>query len=179
MTLPMEKATYRAKAVNVTFGQSDSEKASRFVAIGMEVVDDDNFAGETLTWLGYFTEKTTARTIESVQHMGFKGDDLAQLEDIGLEQCVELLPTVVEIVCDPDEYNGEWTLKIQWINRMGAGRFKAKKPLVGSELKAFAAQLKGAFKNARGPSKPAGNGASSQHPNAPTSKRANDDDLPF
>jgi hypothetical protein len=163
MTLPMEKITLRAKAINTTTGES--EKGSRFVAVGMEIVDDENFAGETITWLGYLTEKTTARTVESLQHMGYQGDDLGQFEDAGADACAELLPIVVDLVCEPEEYEGKWTLKVQWVNRSGGGRFKAKKPLVGGELKAFAAQLKGAFKNARGPKN--GAPAAAAHPNAP------------
>jgi hypothetical protein len=149
MTLPMEKITLRAKAISTSLGVADNEKASTFIAVGFEAVEE--YAGETITWLGYFTEKTTARTIESLQHMGFQGDDLVQLEDAGADACLELLPAVVDLVCEPEEYDGKWTLKVQWVNRSGGGRFKAKKPLVGGELKAFAAQLKGSFRNARGP----------------------------
>lgn len=178
MSLPLEKLTLRAKAVNAGFGVSDNERATKYAAIGMEIVDDENYAGETITYLGYFTEKTTARTLESLQHMGFTSDDLMLLEDIGAEKCAELLPTVVEIVCEPEEYDGKWTLKVKWVNRAGAGRFKAKQPLVGADLKAFAAQMKGALRNARGGAKPAGNGASkqTQTPSAPASPT---DDIPF
>lgn len=178
--LPLEKATYRAKAVNSGFGVTP-EKGTNFIAIGFEVVDDERFAGErTDAWLGYFSGKATERTIESLQHMGFSGDDLSLLEDLDEKGCAELLPNVVEIVCEPEEYDGQWRLRVQWVNRPGAGRFVAKQPLKGSELKAFAAQMKGALRNARGPQKSngtSGGGArtTQPHPNAP----GNRDDVPF
>lgn len=180
MALPLEKLTLRAKAINAGFGITEAKgdkPPSRFAAIGFEIVDDETYNGETITALMYFTEKTSARTIESIQHMGFQGDDLSLLEDIGPEKCAELLPSVVEIVCEPEEYDGNWTLKVRWVNRVGAGRFKAKQPLVGAELKAFAAQMKGALRNARGGA-PKQNGSAPKttpHPNAPGST----DDIPF
>lgn len=174
MTLPLEKATYRAKAVNASFGTTP-EKGTNFVAVGFEIVDHEQYAGErTDAWMGYFSGKATERTIESLQHMGFDSDDLSLLEDVTEASCAELLPNVVEIVCEPEEYDGNWRLRVQWVNRPGSGRFVAKQPLQGSALKAFAAQMKGALRNARGP----GNGAkkpTQPHPNAP----GNPDDIPF
>ncbi len=178
--LPLEKATYRARAVAAGFGISSN--GGNQIAVTFEIVDSDQFNGETIAWLGHFTEKTTARTIESLQHAGFESDDLSLLEDAGQQQCAELLPNVVDIVCEPEEYDAKWQLKVRWVNRAGGGRFAFKEPLTGAGLKAFAAQMKGAMKNARGPqSKPSGgsrpsNGASSKptHPNAP-----GNDDIPF
>jgi len=178
MSLPQEKATYRAKAVNTGFGVSDNENATKYIAVGFEVLDE-GFAGETITALLYFTDKTTARTIESLQHMGFNSDDLAVLEDLDRDGCAQHLPAEVDIVCDVEEYKGEWQLKVKWVNRVGAGRFKAKQPLVGNDLKAFAAQMKGALRNARSAPpqrKPNGGSTQARHPNAPSPK---DDDLPF
>jgi hypothetical protein len=167
----MEKATYRAKAVNTSFGVTP-EKGTNFVAIGFEIVDHEQYAGErTDAWMGYFSGRATERTIESLQHLGFTSDDLSLLEEVGEGQCAELLPNVVEIVCEPEEYDGNWRLRVQWVNRPGSGRFVAKQPLQGSALKAFAAQMKGALRNARGPQQKQSNGSGSRsaapHPNAP------------
>lgn len=184
MSLPMEKLTLNAKAISAGFGTSENENATKFVAIGFEVVDEQ-FAGETITWFGYFTEKTTARTLESLQHMGFASDDLMLLEDIDAARCAEVLPNVVQIVCEPEEYQGEWTLKVRWVNRSGAGKFKAKQPLVGNDLKAFAAQMKGALRNARGAAgaRPASTPAQSRAATAGWSGNSagggSKDDIPF
>ena len=175
MTLPTEKATYRARAIAAAFGISS--KGTNQIAITCEIVDHEQFAGETIAWLGHFTDKTTARTIESLQHMGFASDDLSLLEDVSGQEAADLLPNVVEIVCEPEEYDGQWQLKVRWVNRPGGGRFAFKEPLQGAALKTFAAQMKGALRNARGaaPSKPANGGSRSAHPNAPS----NDSDIPF
>ncbi len=188
MSLPLEKATYRAIAINTALDRS-SQKNTKFVAVNFQIVDDDNYAGETpQAWKGYFTEKTEARTVESLQHMGYEGDNMEDFANLDREGCARLLPSVVEIVCEPESFVGDdgnerTVVKVQWVNRVGGGRFKAANPLEGGELKAFAAQMKSVFRNAKGP-KPAGpkppasNGQRTQQqtPNAPG---VADDDIPF
>lgn len=179
MSLPMEKAAYSAKAIGASFGMTDDKKPQ--LAIQFEVVDEQ-FAGESIAAILYFTEKAVDRTLESLVHLGFASDDLELLADIGRDQAAELLPNVVEIVCEPEEYDGAWRLKLRWINRSGGGKFAFKNKLEGGDLKSFAAQMRGALKNARGPQarKPAaakagGSRPSQPHPNAP----GNSDDIPF
>jgi hypothetical protein len=194
MSLPLEKATYRAIAIATTLDRS-KEKKTPFVAVNFEIVDDENYAGETTqAWKGFFTDKTSERTVESLQHMGYQGENMEDFVSLDREGCQRLLPNTVEIVCDPESYTDEqgnerWALRVQWVNRVGGGRFKASNPLEGGELKAFAAQMKSVFRNARGGSRPASssgntqrslppsNGARGQqpHPNAPGSDR---DDVP-
>lgn len=177
MSLPMEEITVRAKAIGAGFGKS--ENGNTQLAIQCEVVDHEQFSGETIAAVLHFTPKTEARSIESIQHFGFAGDDLATLEDIGPGQAAELLPNVVELVCAPEEWDGSWRLKVKWVNRPVGGRFVFKEPVKGAELKSFAAQMKSALKNARGGAvKPNGGTskpATGAHPNAP----GNRDDIPF
>lgn len=187
MSLPIQDLTIRVRAVAAGLGQSDNEKGTRFVHVTGSVVDDEQYTGEQITAVLFFTEKTQARSIESLMHFGFTSDDLGVLEDADEAKCAELLPEVVEFVCAPEEYQGEWTLKVKWVNKPGRGKFAPKKKLEGSDLKAFAAQMKGALRNARGAggsrpsSPPRSNGASSKrtepHPNAPIP--ADDDGIPF
>ncbi len=150
MSLPMQEITVRVRAVAAGLGESDNEKRTKFVYVTGSVVDDENYTGEQITAMLYFTEKTSARSIESLMHFGFASDDLSLLEDADANKCAELLPETVEFVCAPEEYNGERTLKVKWVNKPGRGKFAPKKKLEGSDLKAFAAQMKGALKNARG-----------------------------
>lgn len=171
MTLPIEKAKYHAKAIACSFGIA--EKGTHQVGVTVEIVEGD-FAQHTITWLGYFTDGTSARTIESLQHMGWKGDDLSELEDLDAEACARLLPEPIEIVCEPDTYNNETRLKVRWVNRIGAGRFGFKQPLAGAALKGFAAQMKAQIRGMRGPQN-SKSAPTTRHPNAPGS----DDDLPF
>lgn len=178
MTLPMEKFTYRAHAVASDLGFTKEDKPQVSITFSIE---NEGFVGETITWIGHFTDKTAPRTAESLLHCGFLSDDLEQLAEIeDPERAAQLLPNPVDIVCEPEEYDGEWQLKVRWVNRAGAGRFSFKKPMRGSDLKAFSAQMKNTLRNARGgaaPSRPA-NGTSSRpsHPNAPGNGQ---DDIPF
>jgi hypothetical protein len=191
MSLPLERATYRAIAVATTLGLSN-QKGTKYIAVNFEIVDHEHYTGEiTPAWMGYFTDKSEARTVESLQHMGYEGDDLSDFADLDRDGCARLLPTPVELVCEPESYTDEQgnttdRLRIQWVNRVGGGRFKAEKPLEGSELKAFSAQMKSVFRNTRGPKqatpqRPSNGGAggyrsSSAHPNAPGN---GNDDVPF
>lgn len=193
MSLPLTKATYQARAIGCGFGTAQS--GNHQIAVQLEIIEDSAELannGERIAWLGHFTDKTTDRTVESLQHLGWKGDDLGELEELDAEACARLLPDVVEIVCEPEEYEGTWRLRVKWINKVGGGRFAFKEPLTGSALKAFAAQMRGTIRNAQqgggAPRKttapaaaPARNGGGSgyrstaPHPNAP----GNDDDIPF
>lgn len=180
MSLPMEKATYRARAVGAGFGIS--EKETHQLAITFALVDEhDAPTSEQITWIGHFTstvdkkgKSVAQRTIDSLLYMGFESDDLTLLEEPSEDDIMKMLPNVVEIVCEPEIYNDVETLKVRWVNRPGAGRFAFKKPLKGAELKSFAAQMRGTLKNARGgaPSRPV---SQPRHPNAPK----DDSDLPF
>lgn len=144
--LPMQQATYRARAAGVGFGTSS--KGNTQIGVTMEVTEGE-FAGLQITWIGHFTDKTSARTIESLQHMGWQGDDLAELDALDAAGCQRLLAQEVEIVCKPEEYNGEWSLRVQWVNAIGGGRFTFKEPVTGSGLKAFAAQMKATVRSVK------------------------------
>lgn len=170
--LPMQKAKYRARAVGVKFGQSSNNNTQ--IAVTVEVVDHDEYTGEETTWIGHFTDKTTERTIESLRHMGWQGDELAELEDADAVRCAELLPETIIVVVEPEVYEGKERLKAQWINKIGGG-FAFKEPLAGADLKSFSAQMRAQVKAVR-PSARSANGSrsSDRHPNAPE-----DDGLPF
>jgi hypothetical protein len=169
MSLPLIKAKYLARAVACSFGTSS--KGNHQIAVTFEILDHDEFAGQEITWLGSFTDKTTERTIESLQHMGWQGDDLADLDGLDVNTSARTLPDSVEIVCEPDTYEGETNLKVRWVNKPGAGRFAFKEPLTGQGLKAFAAQMRGAVRGAKAgsgrPSSSSNGSKQAPHPNAP------------
>jgi hypothetical protein len=193
--LPLVNAKYLAKAVFCSFGISENNNNQ--MAIAFEIVEPAEHAGETISWLGFFTDKTTERTIESLQHLGWKGDDLCELEELDDVACARVLPEQVSIVCEPEEYNGNMRLRVKWVNKPGAGRLTFRQPLTGQGLKAFAAQMRGTIRAAQQsggaprqppaqqrqaqpqwsqpqPQQPNGGRAQQRHPNAPP-----DDDIPF
>lgn len=190
MTLPMIKATYRAIATStpITFGHASTGNAQiavEFDILGTnEETGEEASTGETITWIGTFSDNTTMRTLESLLHCGWQGEDPAELND---KPASSELPTVVELVCEPDEWDGKVSLKVQWVNKPGRGRFAFKKTMSEADLRAFGAQLRASVKSLRAaggaPRAPrqqstpprSGGYSKSPHPNAPR----NDDDIPF
>ncbi len=188
MSLPMTKSNYTARACGAASISRPSANGNHQIAIPLEVTQGE-LAGETITWIAAFHGTADKkgmtgvdRIIESLQHMGWIGDEVAELTDVSTQRAQELLPHEIEIVCEPDTYEGETKLKVKWVNKLGGGRFTFKEPLTGGDLKAFSAQLKGTIRSAQGAqraSKPANGAGGSQpvHPNAPGARL--DDDIPF
>lgn len=196
MTLQMIKATYRAIATSTLISFGKSSKGNVQIAVEFEILDrnegteEDVLSGDTITWQGTFSDNTTARTIESLLHAGWQGDDPSELD--GKPGSAEL-PTIVELVCEPDEWDGKVNLKVQWVNKPGRGRFAFKEPMNETDLRAFGAQLRATVQSVRASggapraSRPPGgsrqttaqprtsSGGSQPHPNAP----GNRDDIPF
>jgi hypothetical protein len=207
MSLPLEKATYRALASSAPIAFGKSSKGNKQIAVTFDVLGrheetgDEVSTGESITWIGHFTDRTIDRTIESLLHAGWQGDDPAELSGVAGSS---VLPTVVELVCEPEEYDGNWTLKVQWVNKPGAGRFTFKESIEESELRAFGAQMRSKVQSIRasggaprartsapngsrdsGP-RQSGSRAGYGHPNAPGNNGSNtygggrpDDDIPF
>ena len=190
--LPMHKATYRGRAIACGFGVAKTGTHQIFVTFEIvEYSDADQRwlpTGEEITWIGAFSDKTTERTIESLGHLGWTGDNLEELDNPTPDALAALMPNDVDLVCEPEEYDGKQTLKVRWVNAPGAGRFKFATPLAGPALKGFASQMRGAIRNARGASgarqaAPSGRtpaptttrNARNPHPNTP----GTDDDVPF
>lgn len=183
MSLPMEKATYRARASS-SAGFGMSSKGNSQIAIDCEILTE-GFQGERIAWVGTFSPGATDRTLEALRIMGWQGEDLAEL-DAGCD-VAKLIPEEFDLACDVEaDLEGVDRLKANWVNRIGGGRFAFKTKLEGGELKAFAASMKDAVKNARGGApraKPAASGGNGQkrpqqpHPNAPGGGM--DDDIPF
>lgn len=123
------KRVYRAKAR--TWGLGESSTGKEQVAVEFEVLTPDA-AEHVLTWYGYFTDATWERTVESLRHCGWQGDDLTQLEDLDANE--------VDLVVEDEEYEGKAYPRVQWVNR--AGGLAIKTPLAGDKAKAFAAGMK-------------------------------------
>lgn len=180
--LPQVKAKYTGHAVAAA-SFAPSSKGNQQIAIPFEITQGEH-AGETITWIGVFHDTQdrngmtgSERVIESLQFMGWRGDELAELAGVDDARIRELLPDEVELACDVDTYEGKTRLKVQWINRAGSGRFAFKEALAGNDLKTFSSQMRGQIRNMQGAKKTTGNGASKPvpHPYAPGRK----DDLPF
>lgn len=156
-------------------GEGDNAKEQVVVQF---VLNDDNdpFRDWMITWFGFLTEKTWERTIEALRHLGWTGDDLSELPALAASGA---LGNQVELVIDHEEYKGEWSAKVRWVNRPGGGAVKLKQPLEGAALTTFAARMRGKIRtvpSTGGGGKPSnGSSGPAPHPNAP----GGSDDLPF
>lgn len=124
------EGTYRARGVLGALGMTSTGREQ--VAVELQILDE-NFAGATITWFGYFTEETQERTFESLRTLGWKTDDLSNLDGINANE--------VKIVLKDEEYDGKWRLKVAWINKPGGLALKT--PMNEQQARSFAAQMKG------------------------------------
>src|SRR5579862_677136 len=102
---------YRARAIEWALGKTD--KGNRQVAVRFQTFDDEDRPGEAITWYGYFTEKTAERTLESLQHCGWTGDDITDLSGIERNE--------VQLVVENEEYEGKVHARVAWVNLPGGG----------------------------------------------------------
>lgn len=131
------KGRYRARSLQAEFGFSPN-KGTEQVVVEFELLDDQ-WRGERVTWIGYFTEKTTERTMEALRFCGWSGDDVTDLVGLGTSE--------VSLVIDHEEYDGKLQAKVQWVNKGGA--FAMKAPMSPDQKKAFAAKMRGAAVKSR------------------------------
>jgi hypothetical protein len=130
----MVPGKYKALATDVGLGLT--EGGNEQIAVLFELTEGE-FTGETITWFGYFTEKTTARTIESLRHCGWQGNDLDIIT-------ASDLPKEVQLVIEEEvDQKGDARMRVRWVNRLG-NSIALKHRLEGSQAKSFAARMKGA-----------------------------------
>ena len=164
------KKYFRSRAKEWVLGESGNGKPHIAVSF---VVKDEEGGERYVSWRGFFIEGQTDRTIESLRHMGFEGDDLTKLEGLDKNE--------VELVVEDEEYEGKTFERVRWINKIRGPAVKQK--LEGVKLSAFAAQMKSAFRahdaanGKRATTKPAATPpASDKRPEPPP---LTDDDMPF
>ena len=181
--LPLQKSKYTARAIGAA-QFAPSKNGNQQIAIPMEVTQGE-YTGETITWIAVFHDTAdrngvtgSERIIQSLQYMGWQGDDLSELVEIDDAQARQLLPNEVSIACDVETYEGKTRLKVQWVNEAGSGRFAFKEAASKSDLRSFAAQMKSTVRSVRG----AAGSAPKKNGTAPAPRPAQssmDDDLPF
>lgn len=142
----IDKGTYRAVPVDAALGKTGT--GNEQIVVMFELADQ---SGRRIGWYGYFTDKTFDRTVESLRHLGWTGDNLADFT-AGLPADAN---QEVEIVIDhePDQ-EGNDRARVRWIN---SGRGVAVKDrLDEDQARAFGAQMRGriAAMQGRRPSPP-------------------------
>lgn len=171
----MELGTWKAKSIGGALGMTSTGKEQ--VAVEFEFTEGPNM-GQRMTWHGYFTDKTTERTFESLRIAGWRGQDLDDLSDLSRSDVPE-----VALVLKEEPYEGKMQTKIAWVNRVSGIALKSQ--LDPNAAKSFAARMKAqiiAFDAKQG-QKPAQkqrtNGVSGDPRPEPPPVGPPGDDLPF
>lgn len=131
----LPEGTYVAYAKGATLSESQNKKTPQ-VVVDFEIGAAEQ-AGQRVQWVGFLTDKTTERTIESLRYAGWRGADLADLSDLSREDV-----PAVELVIAHEEYEGKTYARVQWVNRVG-GRVGAALP--AEQAKALSAKMRGAI----------------------------------
>lgn len=128
MELP--NGTYRARATQGVLGESKSGKEQ--VVVQFELLEPD-YANQTISWYGFFTDATCERTFESLRIMGWQGTNLDDLTGVDANE--------VSLVIENEEWEGKTRAKVRWVNAVGGMGLLA--PLAPDKAKAFAARMRG------------------------------------
>lgn len=162
--MPIQDGTYRAKAR--TWALAESSKGTPEVAVEF-LFSSPDFAGAGITWHGYLSEGAFKRTVESLRHCGWTGDDLTDLAGLDTNE--------VDLVIANEEYEGETHPKVRWVNK--AGGLAVKSVMTPEKAKSFAAAMKGQIR-ALDIAKGGGAKPNGQRPPA-ASAPMDDSDIPF
>jgi hypothetical protein len=168
------KGKYVGRAHGYKFGTS--EKGTEFIAVEFSIEEGEH-AGARLSWRGFFTDATQQRTIESLRYCGWAGDNITDLEGLG--------KNLVQLVIEPEEYNGKTYPRIQWVNRLG--NLAVKNEMDAGARASFAARMKGHVlgvdkslaNGTAAPARSSGNGAAPPPSHQSDDPGFGDDDIPF
>ena len=136
----LDEGNYKAVAVSTGLGVSGTGTEQ----IGIMFRTSE---GVAVGYRGYFTEKTTERTIQSLRNCGWNGNDLSVFTETNEAECVKLLPNEVEIVVEhkpPMTPEGRTYAEVKWVNKIGSGVVTMKDKLDANRARAFAERMKGA-----------------------------------
>ena len=171
--MTIEIGEHPVKATQWDLGESGKNRTPQ-IAVACTFTEGPNI-GRTSTWFGFLTDAAFDRTVESLRHFGWKGDDLYKLcrgddpEGMGTQEAVA--------VVGEEEYEGKLRARINFIN--GTGGLALKERMDDAQARAFAAKMRGRIMS-KGSAKPATAqrskpaGARDNSPPAHT-----DDDIPF
>lgn len=140
----LNEGSYRAVGISTGLGVAGT--GSEQIGIMFRITSGPD-EGASVGWRGYFTEKTTQRTIESLRNCGWTGNDLSVFADANETECARLLPNEVEIVVEhkpPMTPEGRTYAEVKWVNKVGSGVVSMKDKLDPSRAKSFAERMRGA-----------------------------------
>lgn len=126
------KGKHTAQPRSWDFGLTKNDRDQ--VAVEFEILEGED-AGEFITWYGYFTDDTEARTIDSLRNCGWQGDDLTELKGMGSRK--------VQLVIEDETYEGKVHSRVRWVNRFGGNGVQLAKTMDAQRRRELAARLRG------------------------------------
>lgn len=174
----IEQQTVKARAVEGALGTTNTGKEQ--VGVSFELLEGPN-QGQRITWYGYFTEKTTERTLEALEHCGWQGDDLSDLTGIDANE-------VYLVIEHEQDDQGEVRARVRWVNSSGGVAMQNR--MDPGDAASFAQRMRGEVL-ARRQAKGQGKGAPAQQRSQPRPAQQRrqppmqspppptDDDIPF
>lgn len=100
---------HEATPQSYQFGTS-AKKGTEMVSVVFQFASGPN-EGKRITWSGYFTEATAKRTLDSLEHCGWDGVDVATMKGFGSKN--------VELVLEEEQgQDGKMYPRVQWVNRL-------------------------------------------------------------
>ena len=149
--------TFRAKAVDADFGETSTGKPQ--VAVQFAIIDEGPRANQRVTWYGFFTPDTEARTVESLRYCGCTfgphGTDITDVTGLDTNE--------VEVTLEENEYTddkGKTTIteRVGFVNALGGGIRMSKRMDDAGKAK-FKDQMAGLLAKTRPAASGHGNGA--------------------
>jgi hypothetical protein len=134
---------YSGRAVATGIGYT--EGGTPQIAILLRVADDDpNEAGRTIQAYLYLTDAAQENTLEALRLMGFKSDDISDLD--GHIDAELVLPNDIRFPVSHEEYGGKLRAKVGKICKMSASTVALKNKLEGNEAKQFGLRFRSVCK---------------------------------
>ena len=124
----IDQGKYMARCKEFEFGQSS--KGTEFVRLHFQITQGEE-QGKTVRWDGYFTEKTTQRTLDALETCGWDCGSVTELKGVTDNE--------VEIEVTHEKYNDNTYARVAWVNNPGSGGVK--KSLEVSGLKGLEKRL--------------------------------------
>lgn len=127
----MDDGRYTGRAVGSALGFSSNGKQQIAVALSPS---EGPFAGDSITWYGYFTDAAHEITFRQLRTLGWHGDDLTDMTGIDANE--------VSFTVKSEEYDGKTRQKVAGIFPLGGVVLKDR--MSPEQAKTFAAQMRGA-----------------------------------
>lgn len=130
---------YRAIVARKADGTADYEfgyspdKGTPQLLTYFELLEDE-WRGDVLPWLAFFTPNTSERTLQQMRNTGWRGESIDDMTGFGDFE--------VELVVVHETYQEKTRARVAWVNRPGGFRIEMEKKMDGEARKAFAEQLR-------------------------------------